>query len=176
MEIQVSGSMNFIWGLSDIVSEYIGWCTTEHVHCTIRTCSNMYADGVQPYIVVLVIHKYVPTQYVVQYSTVLECEDFIFQNSTCHYFCISDIPRICNEREWYQFLRRVVGISVSFFVSWKILEAIKGIAYAAAFDASQRNTISDSPMGEISNQIQRDAIVIRKGKSRFLVFDSLILS
>ena len=67
-------------------------------------------------------------------------------------------------------------ISVSFFVSWKILEAIKGIAYAAAFDASQRNTISDSPMGEISNQIQRDAIVIRKGKSRFLVFDSLILS
>ena len=35
------------------------------------------------------------------------------------------------------------------------------IAYAAAFDASQRNTISDSPMGEISNQIQRDAIVSR---------------
>ena len=34
-----------------------------------------------------------------------------------------------------------------------------GIAYK--FDASQRNTIFDSPMGEISNQIQRDAIVTR---------------
>ena len=48
--------------------------------------------------------------------------------------------------------------------SWKILEAkpfvAEGIAQnAAEFDATQRNIIYDSPLREISKQMQRDAIM-----------------